>query len=318
MANDVNNRGRPCRHMSAGQWQRAYNRMRHRKRMKVLFYIIAFLAVIVTAVILCFVFVFRIQSVVVDGKSRYPTGQIMSVSGVKKGQNLFSVDTSSAAKKVGSACPYLTEVSVNRRLPCKVVISVKEGTPSGSVQWNGKYIMMDHTGRVMEVLSSKPSSVPVVKGLEINSAQVGGSAVFKDSQKSGLYQQVAKAISDNSFANVTVIDVSDMYDLSVTCRTTTGKSLQIKLGNSTYLGKKFRFAKATMAQHLSGEAGVFNVSSVSKEKSITWFTPASVASSASAASSASSSSASSKSTSSKENSSSVSKSEGEDSSGSGE
>ncbi|MCH3971538.1 MAG: FtsQ-type POTRA domain-containing protein [Oscillospiraceae bacterium] len=296
--NDVKKTGRTRRRdTSPKQRQRAYQRMRHRKRMQVLFYILAFLAVLVTAVVLCVIFLFQIRTIEVSGTSRYTVSQITAASGVKQGTNWFQVNTDTTAKNVEKACPYLTEVAVSRQLPSKVIIQVKEGKPSGAVLWNGKYILMDKNGRVMVISDSVPSNVPVIKGLTVQSAELGSVVSFADNQRSSIYRQVTQAIVDTGFSGTTAIDVSDIYNISVACTTKNSRILTIKLGNSTYLQKKFRFAKATIDQHLSGEQGTFDVSSVSKEKSVTWFTPSSAAASSTAsqksASSAASSSASS-------------------------
>lgn len=289
MEQNTQNQGRKGpRQVSAGQRQRAYNRMRRRKRMQVLFYIVVFLVVIITAVVLCLTVLFKIQSVEVEGKSRYSQEQITSVCGISPGKNLFLADVNGAAKKVSQACPYLGSVSVSRRLPAKILIQVKESAVAGAVAWNSKYVYLDSAGKVLEISASPPTTGPITKGLDVTSAKVGGTVVYKNAPKSALFQQIAAAVQNTGFTGVTTIDVTDEYHLRVTCKIKSGKVLTINLGNSNYLEKKFRFTKATIDQHLSAEQGTFDVSSVGKEKSITWFTPASSAASSAVRSSASS------------------------------
>lgn len=302
MERNTQNQGGPGpRQMSAGQRQRAYNRMRSRKRLQVLFYIVVFLIVIATAVVLCLTVLFKIQSVEVEGKSRYSQQQITSACGISTGENLFLADVGDAAGKVKQACPYLGTVTVSRRLPAKILIQVQETSVAGAVVWNNKYVYLDSSGKVLEISSAAPVSVPTVKGLDITAAKVGSAVTYKDTKKSALFQQIAQAVQTAGFTGVTSINVADEYNLSVTCKTKSSKVLTIRLGNSTYLEKKFRFAKATIDQHLSAEQGTFDVSSVGKEKSITWFTPASSAVSSAASSAASSAQSSASRTSSAEN-----------------
>ncbi|WOC31505.1 MULTISPECIES: cell division protein FtsQ/DivIB [Caproicibacterium] len=276
------------RRTSAGQRQRAYTRQRRRKRMQLLFYAAVFLVVVATAVVLCLTVLFKIQAVEVEGKSRYPQEQITAACGISTGENLFLADVGDAADKVKQACPYLGKVTVSRRLPAKIVIQVQESAVAGAAVWNGKYVYLDASGKVLEITAAAPADSPIVKGLDIQNAAVGHSVTYKNKQKSSLFGQIAQAVQDTGFTGVRGIDVSSEYQLRVTCKTKAGKTLTIVLGNATYLEKKFRFAKATIEQHLSDEQGTFDVSTVSKEKSITWFTPASSAASAAASSTASS------------------------------
>lgn len=291
MTKNIQNKGNPGpRQVSAGQRQRAYNRMRHRKRMQVLFYIVIFLIVIITAVTLSISILFKIQSIEVEGKSRYTVQQITQSCGITTGQNLITAKVKGAADKIKRACPYLGEVTVKRCLPAKIVIKVQEATASGAVVWNNRYVLLDSSGKVLEISKTAPASIPTVKGLTVVSAKVGNQVAYKDTERSALFQQIAAAVKVSGMTGVHSIDVTNEYDLNLSCSTVGGGFLTVKLGNSTYLEKKLRFVKATIGQHLSGEYGTFDVSSVGKEKSVTWFTPASSASSSvsSAASSASS------------------------------
>jgi hypothetical protein len=204
---------------------------------------------------------------------------------------LFTAKVDSAAEQVKRACPYLGEVTVSRSLPAKIVISVKEATVSGAVAWNGKYVLLDSSGKVLELSTAAPSAVPAVKGLGVISAKAGEQVQYKDAKHSKLFQEIAGAAKTAGLTGLTVIDVTDEYNLCITCKGKAGSKLTVKLGNAAYLEKKFRFAKATIDQHLSGENGTFDVSSVGREKSITWFTPASSAPAVSSKPAASSSAA---------------------------
>lgn len=259
--------------------------------MQLLFYICIFIVVVVTAVILCVTVLFRIQSIEVEGKTRYTASQITQACGIPPGQNLFMAKVDGAAEQVKRACPYLGDVTVSRSLPAKIVISVKETTVSGAVAWNGKYVLLDSSGKVLELSPAAPSAVPAVKGLGVISAKAGEQVQYKDAKHSKLFQEVAGAAKTAGLSGLTVIDVTDEYNLSIICKGKTGSKLTVKLGNAAYLEKKFRFTKATIDQHLSGENGIFDVSSVGREKSITWFTPASSAPTISSKPAASSSAA---------------------------
>ena len=79
--------------------------------------------------------------------------------------------------------------------------------------WNGKYVYLDSAGKVLEISSSAPSAQPIIKGMNITTAKVGNTVVYKEAQKSNLFKQIAEAVQNTGFTGVTVIDVTDEYNL---------------------------------------------------------------------------------------------------------
>lgn len=279
MARDVQNRPQDphpqqpnLRRMSASQRQRAYKRMRRQKRRQLLFYILAFLAVVIVAIVLCLTVLFKITSIEVSGTTRYKAADIIQTSGLHKGENLFLVDTNDAEQKIQKNFPYLSEVKVSRRLPARVTIAVKDASVACVADWNGKFLLLDSTGKVLEIATQASGDVPVCKGLKVKSATVGNTVSLSDQNQLKLFSQVAQAVKDSSLSTTTSIDISDPYDLKVICKNKAGNQMTLKLGNSNYLSKKLRFAKATLDQKLSdSQAGTFDLSLVTQEKSLTFF-----------------------------------------------
>lgn len=279
MARDVQNRPHKPhpqqqnpRQLSASQRQRAYKRMRRQKRRQLLFYIFAFLAAVIVAIVLCLTVLFQITSIDVSGTTRYKASDIIDISGLHKGENLFLADTNGAEQKIQANFPYLSEVKVSRRLPARITIAVEDATIACVADWNGKYLLLDPTGKVLEVADQASGDVPVCEGLKVKSATVGKAVVLSDQSQLTLFSQVAQAVKDSGLSTTTSIDISDPYELKVICKNKVGNQMTLKLGNANYLSKKLRFAKATLDQKLSdSQAGTFDLSLVTQEKSLTFF-----------------------------------------------
>lgn len=276
MAKDVQNRphgAQPSpRQLAAGQRKRAYVRMRRQKRRRLVSYILAFLAVVAVAVALCLTVLFRITSIEVAGATRYAAEELIQASGIQKGQNLFLADVGGAPEKIQSKHPYLSAVKVSRRLPARIVIEVQDASVACVAEWDGKFLLLDSEGRVLELAAKAPDGAPVCKGMQVKSAAVGEKVVLQDENQLGLFSQVAQAVKDSGLSGTSAVDLSDAYNLKVVCSNKAGKQMTLKLGNANYLGKKLRFAKATIDQKLAdSEAGTFDLSLITQEKSLTFF-----------------------------------------------
>ncbi len=276
MAKDVKTQPRRTppspRQLSASQRRRAYNRMRRQKRRKLLFYIAAFLAVIVVAVVLCLTVLFRITAIDVEGDTRYSADDLIAACGIEPGENLFLADTKGAEAALEEKYPYLATVEVHRSLPARIEISVTDAKVSCAAAWNNQYLLLDKSGKVLEITGTPPDGTPVCTGLSVKSAALGQKVVLDDPEQLSLYAEVAGAVSESGLEPVTSIDVSDAFNLKVVCQNEAGNRMTLELGNENYLSKKLRFAKATLEQKLSDSAaGTFDLSLVTQEKSLTFF-----------------------------------------------
>ena len=104
---------------------RSRKRRRSRGRLGPLFKLLCLFALIVALTVGATVF-FRVEQVVVTGNSRYTQDEIVQVTGIEKGDNLYSWNKFSIAQRLRETLPYIGEVSIRRALPSTVIITVVE------------------------------------------------------------------------------------------------------------------------------------------------------------------------------------------------
>lgn len=129
-------------------------------------------AVILTAVVAACVIFFRVGDVVVQGNHRYTTEQIIEVTGVREGDNLFALNASKISRELQNRLPYIQSVSVRRMLPDTLSITVTEGKSAAAVAQGSKWWLMDQDGKLLEEGTS-PGDCAVVTGITPLAPAVG-------------------------------------------------------------------------------------------------------------------------------------------------
>ena len=104
---------------------RSRKRRRSRGRLGPLFKLLCLLALVVALTAGATVF-FRVEQVVVTGNSRYTQDEIVEVTGIERGDNLYGWNKFAIAQRLRQTLPYIGEVTIRRALPSTVIITVVE------------------------------------------------------------------------------------------------------------------------------------------------------------------------------------------------
>lgn len=219
--------------------ERADQRRKRRRRKTILFYTLLFFLVIAIAVILSFTVLFRMETISVEGSSRYSQEEIVEASGLKKGENLFRLDLETASLTLETALPYIGNAKIRRKLPDGVVIYVEEAQPAGAVEYEGRSVLIDGGGKVLELVSESPQELPVIKGIAVSQAQPGQPLEYEEEEKSETLQLLLEALEETALSPVTEIDLSDTFNLVAVY----DGRIRLELGVSTDLPEKIRFFK---------------------------------------------------------------------------
>jgi cell division protein FtsQ len=127
------------------------------------------LAVLVTAVLGIFLLgntVFVVRSLRIEGNRFYTTEQVAALSGIRDGQNVFTIRQDEVAKRVSGASNLALD-SLSVVYPSTVILRVREREPRAIIHWLGSQLLLDETGSLLHssaVLDEWPQ-VPVVTGV---------------------------------------------------------------------------------------------------------------------------------------------------------
>lgn len=94
---------------------------------------------------------FRVEQLEIVGLTRYDTQDVLNTFGIKQGDNLFFCDSLRGQKRLLAQYPYFESVSVERDLPSRIVVTVKEAQPIVAVNsTQGGWFVLDKDCRVLE------------------------------------------------------------------------------------------------------------------------------------------------------------------------
>ena len=124
--------------------------VRRKERRARLTKIIAVLLSLVCGVLALTAF-FRVEQLEIVGLTRYDTQDVLNTFGIKQGDNLFFCDSLRGQKRLLAQYPYFESVSVERDLPSRMVVTVKEAQPIAAVNsTQGGWLVLDKDCRVLE------------------------------------------------------------------------------------------------------------------------------------------------------------------------
>lgn len=201
---------------------------------------------------------FQVSKINVTGDTRYTSEQLIKSTGVKQGDNMFFLDTKQIAADLKDEYPYLDTVKLRRKLPSTLQIEVSDRTAALSIEQNGKYLILDMSGKVLEKTKSAAKGTAKVTGVPMKGMHVGDTV---DEDKYGKAASVMKLLElTDQYGmkkHIKTIDVEKAYDVRVTY----DKRYTILLGalEESNLEHKIQFLKAILKEPSLPESGVIDL-----------------------------------------------------------
>jgi cell division protein FtsQ len=119
---------------------------------------------------------FRVNAVEVEGRERASAQDVLNALGVRRGTPIFAVDPAAAKVRLEHV-PWVSSVSVYRRLPDTLFVAMTEQRPLAFWQRGGGLVLIDHDGRpIAERNLSAYARLPVLVG---DDAPANAAAVIK-------------------------------------------------------------------------------------------------------------------------------------------
>ena len=220
---------------------------------------IMFFLVIVAVIFVMSVF-FRVSDIQVRGNSHYTDEEIIRAIDIEEGDNLFFFDRFAALSRVFAKLPYIDEVTVERSLPNRVIITVTESQALAYIVLGEENWTIDHGCKVLGKANDDELQglIPIV-GIAPGTLMIGEplqtadgdtqtvdyiAAVLDQLEARGLYTRVGR------------VDFSDPDHVEFTL---SGK-YTVRLGNANNLEYKFGMLISVLSQLLDGDVGIINVS----------------------------------------------------------
>ena len=218
-----------------------------------------FVVVIVAAIFVMSVF-FRVSDIQVRGNVHYTDEEIIRAIDIEEGDNLFFFDRFAAIGRVFSKLPYIEQVSVERNLPNRVVITVEETTALAYLILGDEQWTMDRNCKILgKAASGETEELIPVLGVKPGTLLIGETMTTEDGNTDVvnylaeiLYQVEERGMADK----VTQIDFTNPQSPEFSY----GGKYTVVLGDYIGVEHKFGMFVSVLQVLKDGDMGVLDVS----------------------------------------------------------
>lgn len=194
--------------------------------------------------------VFQVREISVEGISTLTEEEVIKLSGISLGMNTFAINDDQVEKNIESN-RYLSFVCVDKQLPDKVVIQVKERVPAAAVKYCGILYTMDNRGMVLEesLDTNAETDLLLVSGLDIHNCRVGATLGLNNSKQMLTLTEILIELKVMSGLNqMKELNLSNMDNLFMVSR----DGFTVRLGPADSLHARLRSMLITL-EHLRQE-----------------------------------------------------------------
>jgi cell division protein FtsQ len=176
---------------------------------------------------------FRVDSsdnIEITGTQNVTKGQIMEVMGADMGRNVFFIPLAQQKAQL-EQIPWVESASVMRFVPNRLKVDIHERTPVAFARVGPRISLIDASGALMELTSTKKYSFPVILGMN------AGEPLSTRAPRMKIYNQLARELDSGGghySQDLSEVDLSDLEDVKVRANDPSGEVL-VHLGASDYL-----------------------------------------------------------------------------------
>lgn len=204
-------------------------------------------------------FIFVVRNINVKGEGTYSVETILESSGIHEGVNLYSFRASTVENNITLRCPYIGSVTVDRQIPNKMTITVKEDKPVYYAVIFGEYKLLSENLRVLDVAPSKddlPEGLIKLKLPAVSYSVSGRVVKFADPKRERSVRSVLGIAAQSGIRDkLTMIDLRDQFNMSMVC----DAKQKLMVGSETDLEYKLKIAEKILENEMFASEGKYKI-----------------------------------------------------------
>ena len=221
--------------------------------------ILTFAVVVIAIVFLMSVFL-RISDISVKGNEHYSDEEIISAIDIEQGDNLFFFDRFAAISRVFAKLPYVEEVSLERQLPNKVIITVQECKALAYIAVGDENWTIDRSCKVLgKATESELETLIRVDGLDPGTLLIGERLTSADGDD-GIITFISETLYQIQERNLAEHILSLDFSEENGAKMYYGTRFTVILGGKSNVNYKFAMLESVLEQLKEGDVGVINLS----------------------------------------------------------
>ena len=199
--------------------------------------------------------VFNIKQIIVVNNNKVSSEEIISLSTLNPGVNMFKITNSSIESKL-KVNPYIEDVKVKRNFNGTVTLDIKERVPTYMLKFANSYVYINNQGYMLE-MSETPLELTMITGFatlpeEIKEGNRLTSEDLKKLEDVIKIIETAKKISMDKI--ITQIDITDSLNYKLTIESE-GKTVQF--GDCTNINIKLLKVQAVLEKEKGIEGEIY-------------------------------------------------------------
>lgn len=231
-------------------------RKKRNKRIKLVLKIVLLIAIIAGGTVFALTSpIFNIKDIQVLNNNQIDAETIISLSELVTGQNIFKFSSNKVISKIKENS-YIENVRIHRKLPSTIQIDVEERIPTYSIDYVGKYAIINNQGYILEI-SEDNKGLPIILNSKTAEGEISTNQRLND-EDLGKLEDVLKIMSsakeNNLDTEVTNIDISDKNEYIIYLEQ---EKKRIHLGDSSNLSNKMLYIVAILEQEKDNEGDIF-------------------------------------------------------------
>lgn len=234
--------------------KRAERRRKIRRRRLKAFLVLFIVLLLCVGAVLSFTVFFPIDSLSASGSKIYSNEQIIKISGINKGDNLFAVSEGATQKQLKKNLPYIESAEFKRELPGTLKIVVRDAEEFACYKIGKSYYTVSESGWVLKKDTKEDKKLFTVNASGVK-CTVGAEIEFSDSAQKELVDSISAALKAES-VNTNLIDVTDSVKLTVKV----DGRFTVNLGTSNDINEKIRHLSGMIKEIPEGKSGKINLS----------------------------------------------------------
>ena len=228
---------------------------------------------------------FSVKQVAVKGSDKYAAEQLLSASGIGRGDMLLFIGKKGATEAILNTYPEIESVQIERALPDRLIFTIKEETPlfcfenSDATVSGAKgtsFAVVTESQKLLKVFESLEDAraaygeLPLVRMPQLAYAVEGKTIRYKEVGDSDYIPQLLKTLCSSVFMNENLIlDARTRFDIVVYSGIASdgGAKYELRLGNKKYGDIKISLAQNIVTDKLEKSfVGVIDVSTNGDEE----------------------------------------------------
>lgn len=206
---------------------------------------------------------FDLVEIQIVNNDKVSSETIISLSGIKIGENIYKNSTKQIQKNIKQNA-YIESVKIDRKLPNKILIKIKERKATFILEYANSYAYINNQGYILEITQEK-LNLPIIAGYVTNAEEIkeGSRLVYEDLEKLETVLKIIESANSNGISElITKIDIQDKQNYILVLE---NEKKTVYLGDASNLSNRMLYLKAVLEEEKNIEGEIFINGDLHKE-----------------------------------------------------